>query len=169
MIIFQTAGCSYAGPVAYKSGLRAEAPGQATTFRSNDYIHRLNRTLQAEVRTLSAYLSLANHRSSTTIVEDGSAAHQLASRELVRMIISGRGVPEDRSTLSLGLTRRLVSLLKRMPAGIAERATTATLRQLERQLVAHYKQLIAIAPARDVDSLRELLDQTIKQELALQP
>jgi len=167
MIIFQTAGCSYTGAIGFKSGLRTDASGQATTFRSNDYIHRLNRTLQAEVRALSAYLSLANHRSSTATIEDGSAAHHLASRELVRMIISGRGVPEDRSTLSLGLTRRLVSLLNRMPSGIAERATTATLRQLERKLILHYKQLIAIAPARDVDSLRDLLDQTIKQELAL--
>jgi hypothetical protein len=167
MIIFQTAGCGYTGAIGFKSGLLADAPSQATTFRSDDYIHRLNRTLQAEVRALSAYVSLAHHRSLEPVIAEGSASHHHASRELVRLVIASRGVPEDRSALSIGLTRRLVTLFNRMPSGLAERATVVTLRQLERQLIPNYKHLLKVAPARDLDTLRELLEQTSKQDLAL--
>ena len=47
MIIFQTAGGGDAGAFGLKGGLLDARP-PATTFRSNAYIHRLNRTLQAE-------------------------------------------------------------------------------------------------------------------------
>ena len=167
MIIFQTAGYGYAGTFSFKPGLLVDLQAPATTFRSSDYIHRLNRVLQAEVRALSGYLALSGYRDGDQVVADGTTGHQFASRELVRLIVANRGVPEDRSALSLGLTRRLVVLVARMPAGIAARATTATLRQLERQVVPGYQHLLTVAPPRDQATLTELLEQTQRQEQAL--
>lgn len=165
MIIFQTAGCGCAGGLELKPGLLADTDAHSTTFRTNDYIHRLNRTLQAEMRALSAYTSLTEQRSPP--MDSGVEAHHLAGRELVRLIIANRGVPEDRAALSLGITKRLIQFCTLVPTRLTERVTVTTLRQLERVLIAHYQKLLTIAPGRDRDDLEQLLARALEQLSAL--
>ena len=158
MIIFQTAGGT--GSVGLEAGLLAGRMPDCTTFRSNSYIHRLNRTLQAEMRVLSAYCGLGEHPTLGSDLATVTAGHQHAGRELVRLIIANRGIPEDKSALSFGLTKTLVQLCAAMPRGIAGRATRTTLVRLEQNLVTNYEKLLKVAPARDASSLAELLSQT---------
>lgn len=162
MIIFQTAGGG-TGSIRLDSGILAGRSPECTTFRSNDYIHKLNRALQAEMRALSAYGSLAERPALGDELERVSAGHQHAGKELVKLIIANRGIPEDKSTLSFGLTKTFVQLCAAMPRGIGGRATRTTLVSLERGLVGSYRRLLKMAPARDAQQLAELLSQTEKQ------
>jgi hypothetical protein len=157
MIIFQTAGGD-AGALGLKGGLLDARP-PATTFRNNAYIHRLNRTLQAEMRAVSAYRTLKDRPA----FDELAAGHQLAGKELVRLIIANRGIPEDRSALSLGLTRRFIHLCAALPSRLSGRVATSTLRQLERQLVVSYRKLMGLAPGCDLPILADLLKAAERQ------
>jgi hypothetical protein len=163
MIIFQTASSDLTGLSLDASLLKSDFV-PATTFRNNAYIHRLNRTLQAEMRALSAYRSLTDRDASVGVPAERLIAHveghQAAGKELVRLIIANRGVPEDRSALSFGLTRTLIHICSRVPVRLFERATLGTLATLEKQLVVSYRKLINEAPLRDVPVLEDLLTQT---------
>lgn len=156
MIIFSTAGGGAGGVIA-GHGLLSDAYPSATTFRHNGYIHRLNRTLQAEMRAIAAYRAYdSNDRE---LVADG-AEHQAAARELVRLIIANRGVPEDRSALDLGLTPALIRIFGRVPTRFFARATVGTLETIERRLVGQYRRLLSEAPQSDAAAIAELLRQT---------
>lgn len=162
MIIFQTAGGGNAGSFGASAALlRERGAPVATTFRSNEYIHRLNRALQAEMRAVSAYRGLGVR------FDEAHAAHQDSGKELVRLIIANRGIPEDRTALSFGLTRTLIHLCNAMPARLGERATLGTLQKIEGHLVQSYKKLQTMAPSRDRPILDELLARTERQANAL--
>jgi hypothetical protein len=145
------------------SGILAGRASGCTTFQNNDYIHKLNRTLQAEMRALSAYGSLAEKPTLGSELSQVTAGHQHAGKELVKLIIANRGIPEDRAAISLGLTRTLVQLCAAMPPGIAGRATRKTLVRLEQNLVGSYQKLLKLAPSRDTGALADLLAQAEKQ------
>lgn len=164
MIIFQTAGGN-SGSMTLGGGILADRDRvSATTFRNNTYIHRLNRTLQAEMRAISAYQSLDHGESGASVIggmgDKAFTAHQAAGKQLVCLIIANRGVPEDRSALSLGLTRTFIQICSRVPTRLFERATASTLMTLERQLVHAYERLIKEAPTRDTCVLVDLLSLT---------
>lgn len=162
MIIFSTAGGG-AGGFTVGRGLLGDAyQPTVTTFRNNSYIHRLNRTLQAEMRAIAAYRAYLKapgahgEGDAEQALEANGAEHQAAGRELVRLIIANRGIPEDRSALGLGLTPAFIRIFSRILA----RATLGTLEVLERRLVAQYRRLLKEAPQYDVAVLTELLKQT---------
>ncbi len=168
MIIFQTASGS-GGSLTLGGGLLADRDRiSPTTFRNNTYIHRLNRTLQAEMRAISAYQTLGNQAyqagsgasSIGTFGDKACVAHQAAGKQLVCLIIANRGVPEDRAALSLGLTRTFIQFCTAMPTKLFERATASTLITLERQLTHAYDRLIKEAPFRDVEALEVLRTET---------
>lgn len=167
MIIFQTAGSGDAGSFRLNARLLGDRMPSATTFRSNDYIHRLNRTLQAEMRAISAYRGLNGREPDALELEAKAACHQLAGKELVRLIIANRGIPEDRSTLSLGLTKTFIQICNRVPSRLAERVTFTTLYKLECRLVGSYKKLVTVAPARDIAVLTHLLDRAERRSADL--
>ena len=160
MIMFQTAGTGYAPAFGLTTRLGALTP--ATTYRSDAYIHRLNRALQAEMRAVAAYRSLRQGRPRPAFDHHGES-HRLAAKELVRLVVANRGLPEDRSVLSLGLTRTFIQVCEALPSRLTERAATGTLRQLEQQLVTSYRRLLDVAPARDVPTLTRLLRSTLTQ------
>jgi hypothetical protein len=157
MIIFQTAGSGDASGFRFDAHLLGDLGSVATTYRESDYIHRLNRTLQAEMRAVSAYRSVGLRLPEK--LTDAFDGHQRAGRELVRLVIANRGVPEDRSALSFGLTRTVVQILSRVPSRLAERVTSQTLLRLETHLEESYQRLLEIAPARDRLVLNGLLQQ----------
>lgn len=164
MIIFQTAGSGgWAGSSLSALGreLLGEGPA-ATTFRSNGYIHRLNRTLQAEMRAVSAYSAGRD-----ALHAKNGEEHGHAGKTLVRLIIANRGIPEDRTVLSLGLTRTWIGLCTRIPTKLFEKATAGTLLTLEAQLARRYRELLREAPARDVPELRDLLKKTERRRTGL--
>lgn len=167
MIIFQTAGSSDAGSFRLNARLLGERMPSTTTFRSNDYIHRLNRTLQAEMRAISAYRGLDGRQPEKVALDAATACHQLAGKELVRLIIANRGIPEDRSTLSFGLTRTFIQICARVPAPLGERVTLTTLHKLEGGLVNSYKKLVDVAPKRDLVVLNHLLDKAVRRSASL--
>jgi hypothetical protein len=157
-IIFQTAGGGTTGSVGLSSsGFLGHPP--STTFRSNAYIHRLNRTLQAETRALNAYAALT--RKAEPRLEGrlrvATDAHQDGGRELVRLIIAHRGIPEDKAAISLGLTGSALRLMRAFPEQVARRATTQTLIGLERLIIGNYRKAIKLAPACDKEILEDLL------------
>lgn len=160
MIIFQTAGGSSGGITLGGAILGDRDRASATTFRNNDYIHRLNRTLQAEMRAISAYQSLPHGSGGASVIGDmgdkAFTAHQMAGKQLVCLIIASRGVPEDRSALSLGFTKTFIQICSAIPSRLFERATASTLLTLERQLVQSYLRLLKEAPARDAGILKDL-------------
>ena len=176
MIIFQMATSGEVGGFTVGAALLPDFQPTATTFRSNDYIHRLNRTLQAEMRAISAYRAYASSLPTQTevpaagmtlLIDANGAEHQAAGRDLVRLIIANRGIPEDRSALSLGLTKTFISLCARVPTRFFERASVGTLSSLERHLKEQYARLLKNAPARDLGVLGELERQTIRRESEL--
>ena len=167
MIIFQTAGCGCANGLKINAGILDRGSASATTFRSNDYIHRLNRTLQAEMRAVSAYASLLINPQDHANFGLTAENHQLASRELIRLIIANRGIPEDRAGISLGLTRSLIRLCTLVPTRLTDKVSLSTLRRIEQGLVVRYETLLKMAPTRDQEALLHLLAQTQQQNSAL--
>lgn len=167
MIIFSSAGGGVGGLTVGRGLLGASSQASVTTFRNNSYIHRLNRTLQAEMRTIAAYRAclkaLQTVDGAAATLAANSAEHQVAGRELVRLIIANRGIPEDRSALSFGLTPALIRIF----SGLFARATRGTLEALERRLAIHYQALLKEAPAYDAVVLTELLKQTQQHIVAL--
>jgi hypothetical protein len=159
MIIFSTAGGGVGGLTVGRGLLGAAGGPSVTTFRNNAYIHRLNRTLQAEMRAIAAYRAfMKGAEAEIEGVAANGGEHQLAGRELVRLIIANRGIPEDRSALDLGLTPAFIRIF----SGIFARATLGTLEALERRLVEQYQKLRKEAPACDAGALAELERQTAK-------
>ena len=167
MIIFQTAGCGCANGLKLSAGILDRGSASATTFRSNDYIHRLNRTLQAEMRAVSAYASLVINPQDHVNFVPTAENHQLASRELIRLIIANRGIPEDRAGINLDLTRSLIRLCTLVPTRLTDKVSLSTLRRIEQGLIVRYQKLLKMAPARDQEELLHLLAQTQQQNSAL--
>ena len=167
MIIFQTAGSGCANGLKINAGILDRGSASATTFRSNDYIHRLNRTLQAEMRAMSAYSSLLTNPQDRANFALAAENHQLASRELIRLIIANRGIPEDHVGIRVGLTRSLIRLCTLVPTRLTEKVSLSTLSRIELGLVARYQKLLKMAPARDQEALLHLLAQTQQQNSAL--
>lgn len=162
MIIFQTVGCGCANGLKISAGVLDGGDSSATTFRTNDYIHRLNRALQAEMRAYSTYASLIDHPHDHSNWDESADHHQHAARDLVRLIIGNRGIPEDRAALSLGLTEKLVRLCSMVPTKLTDKVSASTLRRLELGLVVRYRKLIKMAPARDRPDLQRLLKATLE-------
>jgi len=160
MIIFQTAcGSATSNLRLGRSLLVSTGTPQSTTFRSNAYIHRLNRTLQAEMRALSACHSAAGRIRAPreTDLLGFVSHHQAAGRELVRLIIAHRGLPEERAPLSLDmLTRTLLRLCSKAPSRLAGRVTLGTLSQVEAHLGRCYLRLLDLAPEQDAPLIASL-------------
>lgn len=163
MIIFQTAGGGDAGSFGF-GALFSESEAPATTFRNNSYIHRLNRTLQAEMRAVSAYNAARRQleHDACDLLDCTIPSHQSSGKELINLIISNRGVPEDKTALSIGLTRTLISACRAIPDAVAVKATLGTLYGIERHLVSSYKRLQKEAPRRDLPVIEQLLSEAVK-------
>ncbi|MEN9834205.1 MAG: hypothetical protein RL011_398, partial [Pseudomonadota bacterium] len=144
------------------AGVLDSGDSSATTFRTNEYIHRLNRALQAEMRAYSTYAGLISHSHEDQEWDLHADNHQHAARDLVRLIIGNRGIPEDRAALSLGLTEKLVRLCTMVPTKLTDKVSASTLRRLELSLVVRYRKLIKMAPARDRPDLQRLLKSTLQ-------
>lgn len=154
MIILQTAGGGEVTSFPWDGLLKGrvdQAP--ATSFRNSDYIHKLNRTLQAEVRALSAYREVLSRHPEIKHLHQALTDHQNASSELVRLVIANRGVPEDKAALNLGLSRRFVQICSAIPVRFFERASLSTLRAMETNLASAYTRLADEAPMRDHEVL----------------
>jgi hypothetical protein len=163
MIIFQTAGGGDAGSLGF-GDIFSESKAPSTTFRSNAYIHRLNRTLQAEMRAVSAYKAALRQLEidACQLADLAIPFHQGCAKELINLIISNRGIPEDKTALSIGLTRTLITACRAIPDPVAFKATIGTLRGIERHLVSSYKKLIDEAPRRDLPIIEELFKKALK-------
>lgn len=163
MIIFQTAGGGDASSFGF-GAIFSESGAPATTFRNNSYIHRLNRTLQAEMRAVSAYNAARRQleQDGCDLLDSTIPSHQSSGKELINLIISNRGIPEDRTALSIGLTRTLISAWRAIPDAVATKATLSTLYGIERHLVSSYKRLKKEAPRRDLPIIDHLLSEAVK-------
>ncbi len=127
-----------------------------TTFRNNSYIQRLNRTLQAELRTITAYSGVIRTTPAKTIYDKSCESHQRNGRQLVKLIVQNRGIPDDHSPLSSGLTEKWVKICSYLSPSLRQKTTNLTLEQLEQHLLVNYNSLIAEAPLRDAELLMEL-------------
>jgi hypothetical protein len=167
MIILQTASGGDAGSINLDALLSDRRHAPSTTFRNNDYIHRLNRALQAEMRALAACRSLLGRHPSVEALHCAVTDHHFAGKELVRLVIANRGVPEDRAALSLGLTGTFIRVCSAIPVRIFERASFSTLVTLEKSLATVYAKLLVEAPLRDQEALDVLLKLAEKHQEAL--
>lgn len=155
MIILQTIG----GGGGFSAGewVGGNLEAQCTTFRDNSYIHLLNRALQAELRLVSTYAGILTRLESTHPFHHYCSDHQRAAKDLVRLVISNHGIPEENSALNLGLTKTFVQLCSAIPGRLLLEARRKTLVQLERHQVHSYQRLLIEAPGRDVEDLNALL------------
>jgi hypothetical protein len=169
MIIFQMAGGGDAGSIGFRDMFSNSNTG-ATTFRSNAYIHRLNRTLQAEMRAISGYKAALRQLEidACQLADVAVPAHQGCAKDLINLIILNRGIPEDKTALSIGLTRTLITACRAIPDPVALKATIGTLRGIERHLVSSYKKLIEEAPRRDLPLIEDLLGRALKSSHAVE-
>lgn len=158
MVILQTANGSNANSANIDALLRRRGCCKApiTTFQNNEYIHRLNRTLQAEMRALSGCRSLLSRQPSAAALHQAITDHDFAARELARLVIANRGVPEDKATLSFGLTQTLIRVCSAIPVRLFEKASYSTLIVLEKNLSRRYNRLLVVAPLRDQELLGNL-------------
>jgi hypothetical protein len=168
MIIFQTAGGGDAGSIGF-GDMFSDTNAKATTFRTNAYIHRLNRTLQAEMRAISGYKAALRQLEidACKLADDAVPMHQSCAKDLINLIILNRGIPEDKTALSIGLTRTFITACRAIPDPVAFKATIGTLRGIERHLVSSYKKLIEEAPRRDLPFIEELLRRALKSSQAV--
>ena len=110
MIIFHAAGNEISGST-FSTAFIGAGRTAPTTFRNNSYIHKLNRTLQAELRTVSAYSGvIKNQNNKPADYSRTCQAHQKSGRQLVKLIIQNRGLPDDNPSISIGLTESWVKL-----------------------------------------------------------
>jgi hypothetical protein len=177
MIILQTAGGGGAGLLGPGAGVLEGGLGRSTTFRDNDYIHRLNRALQAEMRAVSAWGRVASGKTRGAAELDGehwrheasavAEEHQRAGRELVRLIVANRGIPEDKTALPIAVAPAVVGLLRAMPAAVAAPAERRTLALVEARLAQGYQRLLREAPTADRLALAALLDGTQRRRARL--
>jgi hypothetical protein len=155
MLILQTVGGDGGGVGTGSWVTDIDATG--TTFRQNSYIHRLNRTLQAELRLVQTYGGVLGRFASEHPFHGFCADHQRAGKDLVRLIISNHGIPEETPALSLGFTKTFVQFCSSIPSRFFEKARQTTLAQLERHQLHSYQRLLEEAPGRDVEALTALL------------
>lgn len=168
MIIFQTAGSGEFGGMVLKGGLLLSSQPPSTTFRTNAYIHRLNRTLRAELRAVSAYAALARQKTMHSTKKSALLTdHQLASRELVRLVIANRGIPDDQPALQMGLTSTVIRFCRLAPPRLAQRAANGTMTQMERHLLINYRRLLRMAPPADIPVLAALIKRREQQAFAV--
>lgn len=153
MIILQTMGGAGGGSGEWVAG---GLDAQCTTFRNNSYIHRLNRALQAELRLVSTYGGVLSKLDASHVFHRYCDEHQRAAKDLVRLIISNHGIPEENSPLDLGLTRTFVQFCSAVPGRFLQRARETTLYQLERHQLHAFQRLLEEAPGRDVEALTAL-------------
>ena len=161
MIILQTAGGDDASGVAGFAGslFGTDAGFQATTFRSNDYIHRLNRTLQTELRAVCAYQAV---RPGVKAIDCDHAVeeHQYSARQIVRLVVANRGIPEDHAPLTTSLTTTVFRLCGALPTSMGQVATISALVTLEKSLFDSYSKLLDQAPPADAELLDLLAKRT---------
>lgn len=160
MIIFQTASGSNGGGIIH-AGLFDKVT--CTTFKSSEYIHNLNRTLQSEMRAIATYQN--SSASGEPNCSDKAAEHQHCARELVRIIIANRGIPEDATVLKNALLPPLVKAYKAFPDQLQKQMLLRTLLQIEKRLHSKYESLIDQAPSRDRLDIRALAN---KSELRIE-
>lgn len=132
-----------------------------TTFRDNEYIRDLNRTLQDELRSLDAYQYALNKNQIHTI-EHLIPRHQDAGRQITQLILMNRGIPAQKTRLSHNLTRTMLHVASVMPRWVYRPTTLSALFYIERTLVERYIGLLELAPSRDLRILENLLEQTQK-------
>ena len=161
MIILQTAGSGESSGIL-GSGL-LNPLDQTTTFRNNSYIHRLNRTLQAELRAVSAYDSASEMHGDSDTFSEAYTSHQYCGKQLIRIIIANRGIPEEKSSLSFGLTSRWVRLCSSIDFPLLAQTAKLTLTQIERNLQSNYDRLLLEAPVTDIALLEQLKRASQKQ------
>ncbi len=149
MVIFQIASSSHVGSFRRKGVLWLGHVPSSTTFRDSPYINELNRVLKHEIEACAIYSKL--------VLSVGLDCHQIAARELVRLIVAHRGVPDDHGGFTLSLARRFLGICDVAPSGVAKLITSTTLRQFELKLVERYDHLISIAPISDQVILNDLL------------
>lgn len=157
MVILQTVNGSNTGSTDIAAVLRRRScKAPYTTFHNSEYIHRLNRTLQAEMRALTGCRRLLNRQPAVAALHQAISDHDFAARELVRLVIANRGVPEDKSTLSFGLTKTLIGVCSAIPVRLFAKASFSTLVVLEKNLAHRYTRLLAAAPLRDQEMIANL-------------
>lgn len=161
MIILQTAGSGNSGSIL-GAGLLAPRE-QVTTFRNNSYIHRLNRTLQSELRAVSAYNHVFFVNREPDLFQEASQVHQNCGKQLIRIIIANRGIPEEKSALSIGLTKHWFRMCASADQPFLERTALMTLNQIEKNLQINYDRLLREAPVSDIQLLEQLKRSSVKQ------
>ncbi len=161
MVILQVASSSHT-----VGGYRRKTifwPAPATTFRDSPYIHALNRALKDEIEACAIYAQLmrldpvAIH--ARVDVATGFENHQGAGKELIKLIIAHRGLPDDQGSFSLGLARRILRICDVAPVGVSRRLSATTIKQMELRLINRYEELLALAPQSDIAILEDLLGQ----------
>lgn len=143
-------------PWAYLPRELIEPFPSVTTFNDSEYVQRLNVALQLETLAVKVYSQL--QKLDEPAAMERSCLHQHSSRQIIRMVIAQRGVPEERPTSLLTLIQAAaLQAVELMPSNVQKRLLGRMGVRLARQLKRTYLNLIPIAPPQDVETIRDLM------------
>lgn len=160
-------GLPYPAARSIATGFRRASASRIGLFQDNPYIRALNEILQYELTAIHTYrkairrFGRAQHLS--RIIDD----HVSASKTLVNMIISHRGIPADHGSHAAAITARTILTFDGViPGRIRTIAQSYAIRQFESTLVDRYDFALSMAPQSDfitLETLKTRIDSNAQQ------
>jgi len=126
----------------------------------------LNRALKAETELSNLYVRWSQHGDTGmyTTAMDCSEEHRFAARELVRLIVANRGVPEDNVENLFGATRLVATVAPYMPYQMRDRVYLKTATRSEESVTKLLERIEKIAPLREKVVLQSIRERLIKAQ-----
>ena len=127
-------------------------------FNDDPYLKRLNLILRAELAARELYLNYCARFRSVPQSEAISDAHLRASKTLLNLIVSHRGLPEfEGFNLPSEIPLVTLQLARLMPRRLSTVTADRSCQRMERWLVAAYGRAISQACPKDFGILQDLL------------
>lgn len=134
------------------------------TYNDSPYVHALNRALQLEQAAVAIYAAKQRgaelDEDSRAIAVERTSCHHDALRQLVRIIFAQRAIPDSDPATFTTLTSTLAARASRwIPSPVKAPVLDLSAHRIETALLRRYEALVSIAPAADLEVLKNLLEQ----------
>jgi hypothetical protein len=135
------------------------------TYNDSAYVHALNKTLELEQAALAIYSARTREQTTenelSSAIQERFSCHQLAYRQLVKIIFAQRGLPDSDPLSFTAITSTFaIRIGKWMPRNIQSPVLGLTSQRVEAGLVRRYTQLLKLAPIYDQEILGLLFQQS---------
>lgn len=149
-------------------GLGADAFEQASggfTYNDSPYVHELNRALQLEQAAVATYAAKQRGTEEDSalraVSRERTSCHHHALRELVRIIFAQRAIPDSDPATFTTLTSTIAARASKwIPSPVKAPVLDLSAHRIESALVKRYEVLVGMAPPTDIDTIKNLLEQS---------